>query len=358
MRIIAVHLLNDYSGSPKVLRQLLQLWTKNNIETHLFACGGREGFLSSITEVQHHFYWYRFAKNSIVRLLFYTLSQFTLAFKLIFFLRKNDIVYVNTVLPFGAAIAAKIKSCQVLYHIHETSIKPLLLKRFLFGIVKWSASEVVYVSNFLAHQEIMNRPKHILYNVLDNDFIDEAQKHLHDFKEQPIVLMICSLKAYKGVNEFVQLARMNPQYIFKLVVNANEREINTYFENEILPTNLTVYPTQKNTQSFYAGASIVLNLSNVHLWVETFGLTILEAMSYGLPTIVPPIGGVTELVDDGENGFLIDSKNLELISQKIQCLFNDKHLYQMMSKVAYEKSKCFDANYFESASLKIIEGKE
>lgn len=358
MRIIAVHLLNDYSGSPKVLKQLLQSWTKNNIETHLFTGGGREGFLSSITDVQHHFYWYRFAKYSIIRLLFYTLSQFVLAFKLLFFLRKNDIVYINTVLPFGAAIAAKIRACKVLYHIHETSVKPLLLKQFLFGIVKWSATEVVYVSNFLARQEIMNQPKHILYNVLDNNFIDEAKKHLYDFKEQPIVLMICSLKAYKGVNEFVQLGRMNPQYIFKLVVNANEREINSYFRNEILPTNFTVYPTQKNTHSFYAEASIVLNLSDVHLWVETFGLTILEAMSYGLPTIVPPIGGITELVADSENGFLIDSKDLDLISLKIRCLFNDRYLYQMMSKAAYEKSKCFDATYFEKASLQIVTTKE
>jgi hypothetical protein len=55
MRVIAIHLLNDYSGSPKVLMQLLKGWTKNEFETHLFTCGGREGFLSDIPKVHNHF---------------------------------------------------------------------------------------------------------------------------------------------------------------------------------------------------------------------------------------------------------------------------------------------------------------
>ena len=70
MRVIAAHLLNDYSGSPKVLMQLLKGWTKNNIETHLYTCSGREGFLSDIPKVNNHFYWYKFAKNPFVRLAF------------------------------------------------------------------------------------------------------------------------------------------------------------------------------------------------------------------------------------------------------------------------------------------------
>jgi hypothetical protein len=43
-RIVSVHLLNDYSGSPKVLMQLLKSWTKNGMDAHLFTSGGRKGF--------------------------------------------------------------------------------------------------------------------------------------------------------------------------------------------------------------------------------------------------------------------------------------------------------------------------
>jgi glycosyltransferase involved in cell wall biosynthesis len=354
MRIIAVHLLNDYSGSPKVLMQLLKSWTKKNIESHLFTCGGREGFLSYIPKVNDHFYWYRFAKNPAIRLFFLLVSQFLLGLKLLFFLKKTDVLYINTVLPFGAGIVGKIIGCKVIYHIHETSMKPIILKKILFGVVKWSATEVVYVSHFLAKQEFMEIKSNVLYNVLENSFVKQAQQNLSIEKKAKIVLMICSLKAYKGVNEFLKLAQINPQFIFKLVVNANQNDIDNYFKNENLPSNLFVYPTQKDTHPFYKEASILLNLSDVNLWVETYGLTILEGMAYGLPAIVPPVGGVVELIQEGKNGYLIDSKKIDLITDKINELFTNTILYNKMSKVAFEKSNLFGEDYFENQSFRII----
>ena len=354
MRVIAVHLLNDYSGSPKVLMQLLKGWTKNNTETHLFTCGGREGFLSEIPKVQHHYYWYRFMENKFLRLIFLFASQFLLAIRLLFLLKRDDILYVNTVLPFGAGIIGKLRGCKVIYHIHETTVKPKILKQFLFGIVKWSATEVVYVSNFLANQEPLNIRKNIIYNVLEESFVKQSRLPLNKEKDTKIVLMICSLKAYKGVNEFVKLAQINSEFTFKLVVNASQNEIEAYFKSEILPANLILYPTQKNTHPFYEEASVVLNLSDTKLWVETFGLTILEAMAYGLPAIVPPVGGVVELVKEGENGFLIDSKKVDLISEKLNLIINNKSIYNQMSENAIEKSKFFSEAYFEKESFKIL----
>ncbi|WP_281238637.1 glycosyltransferase family 4 protein [Flavobacterium praedii] len=354
MRIIAIHLLNDYSGSPKVLMQLLKGWTKKNIETHLYTCSGRDGFLSNITQVKNHFYWYRFAKNPFIRLLFLMTSQFLLFVKLLFKLQKNDIVYINTVLPFGAAIAGKLRSCKVMYHIHETTMKPKILKLFLFGIVKITASEVVYVSNFLANQEPLKVKKNVIYNVLESSFIKQSRLNFNPEKRSKIVLMICSLKAYKGVNEFLKLAQVNSKFTFKLVVNASQNEINDYFKKENIPSNLIIYPTQKDTHSFYKEASVVLNLSDTNLWVETFGLTILEAMAYGLPTIVPPIGGVIELVEEGKNGYLIDSKNIALISKKLNDLLLNSTLYSQMSESALAYSKFFCEDYFENESTRIL----
>lgn len=354
MRVIAAHLLNDYSGSPKVLMQLLKGWTKNNIETHLFTCAGREGFLSEIPKVQNHYYWYKFAPNPFVRLAFLTISQMLLGFKLLFFLKKDDVLYINTVLPFGAGIVGKLRGCKVIYHIHETSMKPQILKKFLFGIVKWSATEVVYVSNFLANQEPMKNKKTVLYNVLENDFVKQAELNSRYEKTEKIVLMICSLKAYKGVNEFLKLSKKNPQYVFKLVVNASQNDICDYFKDESLPPNLIVYPTQKNTHAFYQEASILLNLSDVNLWVETFGLTVLEGMAYGLPAIVPPVGGVTELVEENKNGYLIDSKQGIKICEKLNLILNNDELYATLSRNAIEKSKQFSEAYFEQESIKIL----
>ncbi|TRX39487.1 glycosyltransferase family 4 protein [Flavobacterium restrictum] len=354
MRIIAIHLLNDYSGSPKVLMQLLNGWCKKNIETHLYTCGGRDGFLSGVEKVKTHFFWYRFAKNPLLRLLFLMTSQFILTIQLLIKLQKNDIVYINTVLPFGAAIAGKIRGCKVMYHIHETTMKPKILKLFLFGIVKITATEVVYVSYFLANKEPLNVRKNVIYNVLESQFMQQAQLNLKSEKKSKIVLMICSLKAYKGVHEFLKLAQINPQFTFKLVVNASQNQIEDYFIKDTIPSNLIIYPTQKDTHNFYKEASVVLNLSDTNLWVETFGLTVLEAMAYGLPTIVPPVGGVVELVKEGKNGFLIDSKNSVLLSKKINELFQNSVLYHEMSKTALEYSKFFCEDYFENESTRIL----
>ncbi len=353
MKIIAVHLLNNYSGSPKVLMQLLKAWNKHNLETHLYTCGG-EGFLTNVEHVNQHFYWYRFAENRIIRLLFLVMSQFFLSIQLLFFLQRKDIVYINTVFPFGAAIVGKIMGCKVIYHIHETSIKPAIFKKIMFAIVQWCSSEVVYVSNFLAVQEPLKVKKHILYNVLENHFRNKAYLHLNTVKETKIILMICSLKVHKGVDQFLKLAQINPNLTFKLVVNASQKNIVHYFKNEKVPSNLIVYPTQVDTHPFYQEASILLNLSDTKLWVETFGLTILEAMAYGIPTIIPPVGGITELVENDKNGYLIDSHNFELISKKINQLFDDTFLYQQMSQNAIAKSTFFNEDYFEKKAVKII----
>lgn len=353
-RVIAVHLLNDYSGSPKVLMQLLQCWTKANVDTWLYTCGGRKGFLSDIPKVSTQHYWYAFHPNKLLRLLYFMISQYILALLLLKKLKKSDIVYINTVLPFGAALAGKMIGCKVIYHIHETSIKPKLLKKFLFLIVRYTASEVVYVSHFLANQEKVPLKKTILYNVLESDFLQQAQQAVNPLKQSKVILMICSLKSYKGINEFVVLAKRNEEFVFKLVVNASSKEIDAYFKKEVLPPNLQVYPTQTNTHPFYEEAALILNLSDTKQWVETFGLTILEGMAYGLPAIVPPVGGVTEVVDNNINGYWIDSKDIEALSEAIHKLLEDPILYVSMSQKAVEKSKQFNTALFEKEALNLL----
>ncbi|MCS4302435.1 glycosyltransferase family 4 protein [Chryseobacterium sp. BIGb0232] len=353
-RIVAVHLLNDYSGSPKVLMQLLKAWTKNGFETHLFTSGGREGFLSGINGVKNHFFWYIFSPNSLVRIFNFFLSQFLLMIKLFFFLKKSDIVYINTVLPFGAAIAGKLKGCKIIYHIHETSVKPRFFKNFLFGVAKMTAFKIVFVSEFLLKQESLIQNQVLLYNVLESKFTEQADRFQNREKSEKIVLMICSLKIYKGVNEFFTLAEKNPQYIFKLVVNASENEIKNYCQGEELSDNLQIYPTQTDTHPFYQEASIILNLSQPDLWVETFGLTILEGMRYRLPSIVPPVGGVTELIANGKNGFLINSKNTDELSEKLNSILENPNVYSAFSNASYQKSLEFSEDYFEKEAVKIV----
>jgi len=351
-KIIFIHLLNDYSGSPKVLSQVINSIKKEDYEIALYTGKSEEGFLSGLTDNHYHYFYKRF-ENRYFTLITFMVSQITLFFKLLKYRNENVIFYVNTMLPFGAGLAGKVINKPVLYHIHETSIRPIRFKNFLRNIVQNSAKKIIFVSNAVKESESFKIiPQAIIYNSLSSEFINMAQESNYI----PIrnyyfnVLMVCSLKKYKGVDEYIDIATQCQKYKninFKLILNAEQSDIDNYFHNENLPINLTLITRQKNLIPFYRETSLLLNLSRVDQWIETFGLTITEAMAFGIPVIVPPIGGPTEIVEEGEDGYLISSYETDKISKLIQELSKDKDHCIKLSTKARDKSKKFKYLTFE-----------
>jgi len=64
---------------------------------------------------------------------------------------------------------------------------------------------------------------------------------------------------------------------------------------------------------------------------EVFGLTVLEAYAYGKPVIASKIGGLPEVVKEGETGFLFEPGNGRELAQKISAMTLEK-ARQMGSK--------------------------
>ena len=217
-RIIAVHLLNDLSGSPYVLRQSLEVLRDAGHVIHLFtATPSGHGFLSNIDGVKQIPIFYRWSTNRWITLLIFLYSQCELFFRILFYLKKDDQVYINSLLPFGAALAARMRRKQVIYHFHEVSIKPILLKKFLISIAGFTASKGIFVSHDLAKRTGLKKPYSIVYNSLPASFIEKAEENFQQHGELPFhVLMICSLKKYKGVDEFLECARRLKSYDFTL----------------------------------------------------------------------------------------------------------------------------------------------
>ncbi len=353
-KVFAFHLFNDYSGSPKVLGQLLKGWVRNNLEVHLTTSLNQEGFLSNIDNVHYHSNPYTFQKNKLLRIFSLFYNQLWLMIKMWRKVNREDIIYINTILPFGAGVLGKLKGCRIIYHVHETSISPKIFKRFLFGILKWTATEVIYVSKYLADEEPLEKKQTILYNAIETEFLQKAKKHQKEESNLKNVLMVCSLKKYKGVDEFCQLARQSSAYQFRLVVNASPKQIAQYFEAQKLPNNLSIYPSQKDVHPFYQWADIVLNLSRPDMWVETFGLTAIEAMAYGLPVIVPPVGGIAELVENGNEGYKVDSRQSEKLQETLQYILNNEGVYQQLSQTTKRSILRFSEHTFIQQSLAVL----
>ena len=342
-KIVFIHLLNDLSGSPKVLSQVIEIAKESQYDIDLYT-SKTSGFLTQINGVNTYDIKYKLRKKKIFTLFALIYSQIRLIFLFKKYRKQNVIFYVNTLLPFGAGLAGKIYNKKVIYHIHETSISPQLWKTFLLFIVKKTASKIIYVSNFLKDEEtIPSISKSVIYNSLSESFenINISRKNRTN-----TILMICSLKKYKGILQYVALAKEFPGYNFQLILNADEKEIESYFTQIIVPTNLKLIPKQINLHPYYAKADILINASLPNEWVETFGLTIIEAMAYGIPSIVPPVGGPIELVKNYSNGFCVDSSNLPLMKQKLNTLLDSKK-YIEFSKNAYNESKKYNSERFK-----------
>ena len=53
------------------------------------------------------------------------------------------------------------------------------------------------------------------------------------------------------------------------------------------------------------------------LWYETFGLSVAEARSYGIPCIVPDACAASEQIIDGETGYIFKTGNLDSLKEAI-----------------------------------------
>lgn len=359
-KIVFVHLLNDYSGSPFVLSQVIKtlLSSKCSPEIDLYVGSGGEGFLSAF-ENYTNTYFYRRNRSKVLTFILLFFSQSILFFKLLKYKNTNVQFYINTLLPFGAALAGWFLRKEVIYHVHETSLTPKVFKLFLREIVNITASKVIFVSQFLHSSESFKKAdQFVVYNTLDDDFWRASVEAAYPFNSKIFnVLMACSLRSYKGVDEFIKIASMcadKSDIQFTLILNASENEINTYFANFKVPENLRLLGRQSNLKDYYRSANLVLNLSKPDGWIETFGLTILEAMAFGIPVIVPSIGGPPELVRDGIDGYLMSSSDWDKIGDKIKYLSMNREVCKELSISARERAGEFSTLKFQEGIEEIL----
>lgn len=366
-RLVCFHLFNDFSGSPKVLRMVLGRllerteWRveRGGLSVEIVTSKG-EGALSDLDGrkgVRMHRYAYRFSDNGVVTILRYSWVQlyvFLLSFR--YLLSRETVFYINTILPVGAALAGRLMGKRVVYHYHENASAKGAFYRILARAMQGLASEIVCVSayqrSFLKREQGVT----VVPNAVPEAFVKQLKPNPEEAFGRKRVLMLGSLKRYKGTQEFIELAGRLKDYAFELVLNETSENIAAFWKGSGLkqPENLTVYPRQQNVAPFYNRASLVLNLTNKNQAIETFGLTALEAMSAGLPVIVPTVGGIAEIVEDGVNGYKTDVQELDKIEKQIGVLLENRELYTQLAQGAYEFAQHFNETKMTERIGKIL----
>jgi L-malate glycosyltransferase len=77
--------------------------------------------------------------------------------------------------------------------------------------------------------------------------------------------------------------------------------------------------------SYIAGHDIMIMPSQVE---EGFGVAALEALAVGVPVVAANSGGVSEIVDDNQSGFLVNPANLDELADAMAKLIADKQMRQ------------------------------
>ena len=342
--IVFFHALNDNSGSPKILSLIIRGLLEKGYTVDLFTSSLNGGFLSGIPGVKYHKIFYRFSENRILTSFLFVVAQIRYFFSSLKYIgSKNVIFYINTIIPFGATLGGYVFRIKSICHVHENPVRKNIVHRIELFVLRKFPSKAIFVSKYLYDSYIMAETrKELVSNALYPGFVEIAEKHTPVFKNPGNILMACSLKVYKGIFVFLELAELLPEFSFTLILNAGMNDIASYFRGKKIPRNLDIVPARDNLILYYEKTQLVVNLSLPDLCVEAFGLTILEALTFGIPVIVPPAGGVAELVTDGFNGYKINAGDMKVLTDRIVNIFSNESLYYKMSANAKLSSKKYD----------------
>lgn len=247
------------------------------------------------------------------------------------------VVHLNTTRPgtLLAAARAHARGCKVVYYGHRTAETVRWRSRLLAPLLRrWLAlcyrqgdlviTPSVYASRVLAGYKI-GRPIYTLSNGIDTDFFRPDPAAGARFREryclaegQQCVISVGHWSARKGLPEFTELARRMPQVRFIWFGRAEEGHLPDEIRAamDAAPGNVLFagYVPAGELRDAYCGADAFVFLSHQ----ETEGISVLEALACGTPTIVRDIPVYDNWLEDGKSVYKAGS--LGQFAQELQDL--------------------------------------
>jgi glycosyltransferase involved in cell wall biosynthesis len=166
----------------------------------------------------------------------------------------------------------------------------------------------------------------------------EMDAYFSQLPDDGYLLFVGDLKLDKGVGVLLQ-AYADLQNPPPLVLIGRKRPDTP----SDLPENVILMGSWPHAavMEAYRRSSLVLVPS---LTPETFGIVAIEAMAMGRPVIASDTGGLTDVVMDGETGFLVPRGDAVSLAQAMKRLIDDKPLRERMSKSALRRAQDFRAS--------------
>lgn len=224
-----------------------------------------------------------------------------------------------------------------------------------------SANERAQVDLFIAVSEAVaqqtgiassSRPAMVIPNFVPDclEANDDAVREL--LPAQPFMLYVGDLRKFKGIqvmlDAYAGLAGAPPL----VLIGRKDADTPTQF-----PANVIVREPLPHPAVISAWRSSLFGLMP-SIGPETFGIAALEAMILGRPVIASRIGGLPDLVRDGETGLLVPPGNVPALRQAMTRLLDDSALCAQLGQVAQQRALQFRASAIvpriENAYIEVI----
>lgn len=259
----------------------------------------------------------------------------------------------------------KKMGCRVIGHYHNTGVSlrhnkfldNLLYQEFFRNIKVILLADVLYndISRYVSRENVYICPNGV--PEIDNVSETKPQDRL-----VPHLLFLSNLLEAKGVFVLLDALKILKESGFPFVCTYVGSETNDVdkdrFNQELLSRDLQ--DCVRYNGSKY-GEEKLQEYANADIFVfpslnEAFPLVLLEAMQFSLPVVASNVGGVSEIIKDGENGFIVPPGNPLILSEKIAVLLKDQQLREKMGRCGSGRYKeNFTIAHFEHNIVQILQ---
>jgi N-acetyl-alpha-D-glucosaminyl L-malate synthase BshA len=244
--------------------------------------------------------------------------------------------------------------------LHGTDITLVGLDRSYLPITRHAIQEsdgVTSISDYLREKTIadfnVTRPIETITNFVNCDVytpIADAEKRArcrahYAAPDEPLLVHLSNFRPVKRVTDVVKIfalvASERPAQLI-LIGDGPDRSAAEWLAHDLgIQARVHFLGKQERVSELLALADLLLMPSEL----ESFGLAALEAMACKVPSIATRVGGVPELIVDGETGLLFPVGDVEGMANGALSLLNDpSRLAAMREAARKDAQKRFCAN--------------
>ncbi|MBA7541926.1 D-inositol-3-phosphate glycosyltransferase [subsurface metagenome] len=251
---------------------------------------------------------------------------------------KVNIVHVNGHMYLQGPLAAKLSGAKLVWHLNDVAT-PKVIRIFLLPFLYFMPDRIAVSSKAVARYDFGENSAYannaaLLYPPVDtsrfhpNYDVKEYQREFGLKGSDKVVGIVGNINPTKGYEHFFLAAKMIKEELSSvkfLVVGKRLETAERYWQRlQLLIDDLGI-----RDQVILTGGRTdipqVMNVIDIFVLAslsEAAPIVVLEAMSCAKPVVATSVGGVPEVVINGENGILVSPKDPKAIAEAVLYLLN------------------------------------